>query len=219
MAEEPDRLRAAIEQDRYELVRDVDALADHTLPNRVASRKWNSVKASVRRAGQTVMGTSSTGEAAGGTRGVAGKMQDKAGSVAHDVADKAGTVADKAGTATHEAAETVRQAPTKIRHQTQGSPIAVGLIAAGAGALVAALLPPTAMEQRLAGRVREHTGDLADAVREPAEHLKEAATESVKDATHEVRDTAEAAAHDLKSQAKESAQSTMDSSRSGPAQP
>lgn len=217
MAEEPARLRAEIDRDRYELVRDVDALADRTLPNRVASRKWNGVKARFRRVGESVMGAPKT--PGRDTKGMVGNMQDKAGSMVHDAAGKAGSVAHDAGDMTGEVAERMKQAPTEIRRQTQGSPIAAGLIAAGAGALVAALIPPTTMEQRLAGRVREHAGDLAEAVREPAEHLKEAATESVKDATHEVRDAAESAAHEIKDQTKDSAQSTMDSSKDAPARP
>ena len=41
MAEGPDRIREDIETTRAELARNVDALADRTVPTRVARRRWH----------------------------------------------------------------------------------------------------------------------------------------------------------------------------------
>ena len=59
MAEEPDRIRDEIEATRYDLARNVDLLADRTVPTRVARRRWSGVKERVHGMSDRVMGTSS----------------------------------------------------------------------------------------------------------------------------------------------------------------
>jgi hypothetical protein len=58
MATESDRIRADIEATRYDLASDVDRLADRTNPKRIARRRWNGMKDSVRSVKDKVMGVS-----------------------------------------------------------------------------------------------------------------------------------------------------------------
>ena len=55
MAEEPDRIRNEIEATRSDLARNVDLLADRTVPTRVARRRWGAVKERVRGMSDRVM--------------------------------------------------------------------------------------------------------------------------------------------------------------------
>jgi gas vesicle protein len=58
MVTESDRIRADIQATRHELASDVDRLADRTNPKRIARRRWNGVKESVRSVRDKVMGVS-----------------------------------------------------------------------------------------------------------------------------------------------------------------
>jgi uncharacterized protein YeaO (DUF488 family) len=115
-------------------------------------------------------------------------------------------VKDKAG----DVAEQVREAPAAVSRQAQGNPIAAGLIAFGAGMLVASLLPATELEKRAGEQVREHASDLADQVREPlqesAQQLREDLGDHAREAVASVKDTAKDAAQSTAQSAKDNAQ-------------
>ncbi|HEX6076079.1 MAG TPA: DUF3618 domain-containing protein [Micromonosporaceae bacterium] len=198
MAQAPDRIRDDIETTRADLTRDVDMLADRTLPNRVVRRRWGAVRGRMRVVSEKVMGTPSYR-----TQGYPGgpaesTSSEKARSAAGGVQDMAQRAGDKASEATSRAAETVQQAPTAVRQQTRGNPLAAGLIAFGAGLLTASLLPESEAEKRAAQRLQEEAGDLVDRVREPlaqsAQQLKEDVSGSVRQATDQVKETARDAA-------------------------
>ncbi|WIX84268.1 hypothetical protein QRX50_19710 [Amycolatopsis carbonis] len=52
------------------------------------------------------------------------------------------------------AAETLGETPKPVRRGTEGNPLAAGLIAFGAGWLVASLLPGTEREREVVGQAR-----------------------------------------------------------------
>jgi hypothetical protein len=195
MAQAPDRIRDDIETTRADLTRDVDMLADRTLPNRVVRRRWGAVRGRMRVVSEKVMGTPSYRTQGGPAASTA---SEKARSAAGGVQDMAQQAGDKASEATSRAAETVQQAPTAVRQQTRGNPLAAGLIAFGAGLLTASLLPESEAEKRAAQRLQEEAGDLVDRVREPlaqsAQQLKEDVSGSVRQATDQVKETARDAA-------------------------
>ena len=92
--------------------------------------------------------------------------------------------------------ESVGSAPRAVREQTQGSPLAVGLVAFGVGLAVASLIPSSRAEQRVATATEEKAAPLVDDVRstarEVAHDLEEPAKESV-DAVRDVAKDADAA--------------------------
>jgi gas vesicle protein len=238
MAEEPDRLRNEIEQTRAELARDVDRLADKTSPARVVERRWDAVKEKVRNVSDRVMGSAddegaypytTTGSTSGsGLRGAASSAASTAGDAASTAGDKLRSAADTAQGAAQQAgdkakqvagdvADNVRQTPAKVARQTRGNPLAAGIIAFGAGLLVASLLPETETEKRAARQVKEKAGDLVEPIREPlmesAQQLRDDVGSTVRDAAQQVKETAKDAAQTTKEQAKSSAQDAADQTK------
>jgi hypothetical protein len=113
----------------------------------------------------------------------------------------------------HNAADTVRDAPQKLARQTQGNPIAAGVIAFGVGLLAASLVPTTEVEARAGQQLKDNAGDLVDRVREPVMQLKDDVSESVKDAAGQVKDTTKDAAHTTAGEARASAQDAAQDTR------
>ena len=186
MAEEPDRLRQEIENTRASLTRDVDLLAEKTSPKQVARRRWTSMK-------EKVMGTTDQARYA---------TSDKLGTVQ----DKASRVGDAASSAAHDAADSVRSAPRAVASQTQGNPLAAGVIAFGVGLLASTLVPVTDAEKRAGYEIKERSGDLTDKVKDVASDLKDDLRGSAQQAVGEVKETARDAAQTTKETAKSDAQ-------------
>jgi uncharacterized protein YjbJ (UPF0337 family) len=185
MVEEPDRLKQDIESTRASLTRDVDLLADKTSPKRVAQRRWTSVK-------ERVMGTSD-------------HARHAAGDTAATTRDKASQLGDRAGSAAHDVAESVKDAPQTMARQTQGNPLAAGIVAFGAGMLAATLIPVTDAERRAGQQLKDNAGDLTDQVKDVAGEMKDDLSGSVQQAAGEVTATAQDAAQTAKDQARSSA--------------
>ncbi|GIJ74289.1 DUF3618 domain-containing protein [Virgisporangium ochraceum] len=204
MGSRPEELRTEIEQTREELAYDVDRLADRTVPTRVAGRKWEGAKSRVRSVTDRVMGARDS---------VAAGAKDKASSAGDTVKDAASTASDKVQDAASTAADTVRQTPDMVVRQTQGNPLAVGLIAFGIGLLTASLLPETEAEKRAGGAVAEHSGDLVEKAKETAREMADELGGTAREAADQVKQTAREAAQTTADQAKESGRTTVDQTR------
>src|ERR1700712_4313801 len=91
----------------------------------------------------------------------------------------ASDAADGAGSAAGSAADSVSDTAHTVVAKAQGAPLAVGLIAFGAGLLAAALLPASTREKQLASNIRESAEPLVqqvqDAAKEVAGHPQEPA--------------------------------------------
>ncbi|MEV0441339.1 DUF3618 domain-containing protein [Streptomyces spectabilis] len=92
----------------------------------------------------------------------------------------------------------------QARAQAQGSPLAAGAIAFGAGLLVGALFPPTDAETRVGQRVRNHADDLVGPVRETAREAGAELREPAREAASSVKDKAQEAARSTARQARTS---------------
>jgi len=79
----------------------------------------------------------------------------------------------------HDAADAVRSAPQAVATQTQGNPLAAGIIAFGVGMLAATLMPVTEAERRAGQELREHSGDLTEKAKDVAGDLNSAMTSPV----------------------------------------
>jgi ElaB/YqjD/DUF883 family membrane-anchored ribosome-binding protein len=144
----------------------------------------------------------------GRVRGAATSVKDAVLGSASDAADTGQQVAGTVGDA-------VSNAPNAVARKAQGSPIAAGLIAFGAGLLVSSLLPASRVEQQAAEKVKDTAQpmveDLTDTAKEVAENLKEPAQQAIEDvkstatdAAATVKDEATSAADDVKTQAQDS---------------
>jgi uncharacterized protein YjbJ (UPF0337 family) len=200
MAEEPDRIRQEIESTRVELTRDVDRLADKTSPRRVAQRRWSAVK-------EKVMGTPTYGGGTGtdAVKGKASAAKGKASQLSDAAMGKASQLGEQAGEAAQTAADTVRATPQMVTQQTQGNPIAAGVIAFGVGLLAASLIPPTDLEKRAGQQLKDNAGDLTDRVKQTAQEMKGDLSGTVQEAVGQVKETAKDAATTTRDEAKSSA--------------
>ena len=178
MAAEPEVIRTQIENTREELAYDIDRLADRTNPKRIAQRRWDSVRSRIGDARDRVMG------------------------VSHDTVDR---VRDTTQETVSDVSSSVREAPEALARKTQGNPIAVGLIAFGAGLLAASLLPETDAERRMGREIGERAGDLVEPLKETGRQMAADVGESVKEASSEVKETAKEAAATTAQRAKETA--------------
>jgi hypothetical protein len=191
----PDQLKADIERTRGELTADVDALADKVSPTSIARRRTEGMR-------QTAVGVKER---------VMGKTDD--------LVSTARGGMSSAGTGASSAAETVGQAPTMVKQQTQGNPLAAGLIAFGAGMLAATLFPGTQKEDQLGTTVKEQGSDLAQpviaAAKEAADQVRSDVQPAAQEAVEQVKESAKGAASTTADTAKEHSGKVADSAKSG----
>ncbi|GAA2103958.1 DUF3618 domain-containing protein [Microlunatus panaciterrae] len=151
----------------------------------------------------------------------ANKVKDATIGVKDRIMGSASDAGDAVGDAASHVGDAVSGAPSAVRSKAQGNPLAAGLVAFGAGLLVASLFPPSEKEQHAASTVKERVEPLkeqaTDIAKDAAAHLKEPAqqaAESVKDTATEaaqtVKDEGSSAAADVQDQAASSKQSVQE---------
>jgi ElaB/YqjD/DUF883 family membrane-anchored ribosome-binding protein len=199
MSNDPDQIRAEIAQTRGDLSTNINTLADEIRPSTMVHRQTQKVRSKAGRLKDRVMGSAS---------------------------DTASSVQSSTQSAVASAEQAVEQAPQMVREQTQGNPMAAGLVAFGLGMVVASLMPPSEKEREAAAMVKEKAEPLAqeatDTAKEMAGNLKEPAREaalSVKDTATEgaqqVRQEGQNAAVDVRDDAQQAAQTVRAQSSSG----
>lgn len=244
MSTDPDQIRQDIERTQGEIGDDVDALTDRASvmtdrltdrassmadrasamadkynPRKAVNRRVNRIREAFFGARDKVMGTATS--AGHATTAKAGEMRDRASHTASDVGHKASQTASDVGHA-------VGSVPQKAREQAQGSPLAAGLIAFGAGILVSSLLPASDAERRMAGRVKDTamqhsdqlkqgftgaTQQMREGLREPARHAAESVKSAAGQAASNVRDESQWAAKDVKDKAQQAGQNVKSQQR------
>ncbi len=233
MSTDPDQIRQDIERTQGEIGGDVDALtdragsmadrasamADKYNPRKAVNRRANRIREAFFGARDKVMGTANA--AGHATTAKAGEMRDRASHTASDVGHKASQTASDVGHA-------VGSVPQKAREQAQGSPLAAGLIAFGAGILVSSLMPASDTERRMAGRVKDTamqhsdqlkhgvtgaTQQMREGLREPARHAAESVKSAAGQAASNVRDESQWAAKDVKEKAQQAGQNVKSQQR------
>lgn len=198
---DPDVIRRQIEDTRRELSYDVDALNEKVNPARVMDRRVSAAKGRLTSVKERVMGSASdTGSAA----------QDRMSSMAGSMQETASGAAESMQNMASSATETVQQAPQMVRQQTQGNPLAAGLIAFGVGWLVSSLLPASEKETQLAQQaesaVREHKDALLQPAKDAAQEMGEQLKPAAQQAMEEVKSTAQDAASTVKEEGQSAAQ-------------
>jgi gas vesicle protein len=220
---DPDVIRQQIEDTRRELSYDVDALNEKVNPARVVDRRMTAAKGRMSAMKEKVMGSAqhTSSQTQGMASNVAGSVQGTASSAASSVQGAASSAADSVQSAASAAAGAVQQAPDAIVRQTQGNPLAAGMIAFGVGWLVSSLLPASQKEKQLAQQAETAIKENKDALLAPAkqvaqeigDELKPAAQQAVQevkstatDAAQTVKQEGQSAAQDVKGQAQDSKQ-------------
>ena len=199
MGEETEQLRREIEATRGDISRDVDALTYKASPSRIVSDRVDATKSRFTRAKDRVFG--SAGDAGSAVQG-------RASSVAGTAGDTLGSARDSVSSAASDAASAVQAAPDVARRQTEGNPLAAGLIAFGVGWLVSSLLPASEAETRAAGQVadaaKEHAQPVLEEAKQAAAEVGENLKEPARDAVESVKSTAQQGAQEVKEQAQTS---------------
>ena len=184
---DPDEIRAQIEATRAGLSREVNQLGDKVNPATIAARQRDKVVDTVK----------------GSVLGVKDQIMGSADQVKSSTGDAVASMQDA-----------VTGAPGKVTRQAKGNPMAAGLIAFGAGVLLAGLIPASKKEAQAAAALKEQAqpllGQLTSTVKEAAGNLQEPAQqalESVKftatDAVSTVKDEGTSAAGDVKAHAQD----------------
>jgi gas vesicle protein len=190
MTKDSEQIREEIRVTRSELSTDVNALADSVKPGNVAKRQVSKVREAATSTRERVMG-----------------VAPDLGSAKESASAKAGGAVSSVSDAASSATDAVASSPEVIRARTQGNPLAAGLIAFGAGWLVASLIPSTRREQEAALKAKESAAPLAQEVSGVAKQAAENLREPAQDAVASVKQTAAEAVENTKQEGTAAAQS------------
>jgi hypothetical protein len=213
MSTDPEQIRSEIDQTQRELSADMDALTEKLSPPRIVQRRMRRTGMAMTNVKDKIMGSSTVQGASGAWDRAASSVGETAGSTASAARDTAASTAsaarDTAASTASSAVGTLRSAPETVRRNAEGNPLAAGLIAFGAGWLLASLLPASAPEQQLAGQAKDVAmekgrplaGHLGEAGQQAAEQLRDSAQQRAES----VKETAADAASTVAGEAREAA--------------
>jgi gas vesicle protein len=122
-------------------------------------------------------------------------------------ADDAGSSLQGAGSS---AASGVSDAAHNAKAKVEGNPLAVGLIAFGAGLVLASLIPASAKEKEVASAVKEQAQPLVDEAQNVAKEVGAHLKEPAQDAVAAVKETATDAVENVKSDATDATATVTD---------
>lgn len=196
MTKDADQIREEIRATRGELSSDVNALAESVKPGNVVRRRVDKVRGAAVSTKERVMGAAPD---IGSARESVGSARE---SVAARTSDAASTVSDAASSA----GDAVASSPELVRNKTQGNPLAAGIIAFGAGWLIASLIPTTERERQTATALKDNAEPLKQEVASAARQVGENLREPAQQAVDSVRDTASEAVENTKQEGASAAQ-------------
>ena len=181
MGQTAEELRAQLVDQRAELTRDLDAIGDRVSPHRMVERRQAAVRQRFTEIKERVMGSaeSSVDAVHDASASAAARLTDSASSVAH-------------GT----------------RRVADGNPLAMGLVAFGAGLVAATLFPATRTERDLAERAQPALEKAASEAAPAARHVVEELKPTAQDAVADLRDTAMDAVSGVREHAADAASET-----------
>ena len=183
MGQTTEELNAEIAGTRQALASDLDALQDRVSPSAIVERRKVAAKGRMRQIRSRVMGSADS--------------------------VRSGT-SSASGAAASSAREGVGNVVGAAEERVEGSPLAAGLVAFGAGMLVAALLPPTEAEarasQRLTEAAKEHGQPVMDEAKSVGQEMGAQLKESATEAAQQVKGTAQDAASRVQHEAAGSAE-------------
>ena len=183
-----EQLTTQIAGTREDLSRDVDALYDKVSPGRIVGRRKEAVRGRLSTVKDSVMGSAQS--AGGSAQGAAGSVKDTASSATTAVGD------------------TAQSAVGTIQRQTQGAPLAAGMVAFGAGMIISALVPASEKEAQAAQRLTEAVKDspVADEVKAAGQEVGQNLKDSAMEAVQEVKSSAQDSAATVKDESQSAAQ-------------
>jgi gas vesicle protein len=198
MGQSTAEVRRDIERTRDDMTETIDAIADRTSPSRVVGRQRRRVAGRFRSMRDLVMGTA-----------------DDVKTSAHDnVQSGVETTQQSAGQLAGTARKLPGQARDQVQTQTQGNPLAAGLIAFGGGLLAAYVIPSSRAERRAAGQVRDAAAPAIEELKETGREVAEDLQHTVGQAGDEVKQTASSAAQHIADDARSAVEDVRDQASS-----
>ena len=190
MGSSENELKQEAQTQRARMSETLEAIGDRVSPERMVERRKAAIGQSVRKVKDTVMGSRDYEEPR----------------LAH--------MRDQAGNAVSSAAERVQHTPDMIANQARGNPLAAGVVAFGAGMLLATLFPETPTEHRLLDAAQPQMQQAAEGLKEAGKELAEDAKQHGQDAAEELK----SAGSDAASSVKDQLQTTSSGPQQGPLQ-
>jgi ElaB/YqjD/DUF883 family membrane-anchored ribosome-binding protein len=217
MAEDTAQMRARIEQQRDDITNTVDQIGNRVNPSHIVARRQDRMRRRLTGWKDAVFGNDEPDFAPPRGDRYRFPEEQRAAYRTHDGGDgdrSDAHVRDRVGDAASSVTSTVQHAPTAMRRQTRGNPMAAGAIALGAGWLIGSLLPESRTERRAIHRVEPQLAGAAAEARDEARGLVDDLREPAKDAAEHVKDRGRDAADEVKGQASESTQNVRQHSSS-----
>jgi hypothetical protein len=200
---DPEQIRREIERTQAHLSSDVDALTEKATPGRIVERRIGRARAAVGSLKDRVIGSNDPGQQYNPyASSQGGRVQQAASSASDAASSAAATVSDTASSA----AATLQEAPQNVIRQTQGNPLAAGLIAFGVGWLVSSLLPASRQEQQLAEQARNKASELGQPLAQVAAEVRDNLQEPAQQAVDSVKSTATEAGRTVADEGRSAAQ-------------
>ena len=190
MGQSADQLRREIDETRQDLSGTLDAIGDRVSPGRIVQRRTERVRRVFSSARESVMGS------------------------AEMVSDTAQGATGQAGSAVSTVASTARHAPQQMLRQTEGNPLAAGLVAFGVGLVVASIIPASEPEQRVAEALQDKVEPLREQLTEATRQVKDEVQDATRTAAEHVKETVSEAAGEVRDQAQSSAEHVKDEATS-----
>jgi cell division septum initiation protein DivIVA len=191
MGQSTEELSSEIAQTRTSLSSDLDALQDRVSPSAIVERRKAAARSKVRQVRQRVMGT------------------------VHDARNTTASGMSSAGGSAQGAVESARDT---AQEKYDGAPLAAGLVAFGAGMVLASLIPASEKEAVAAGKVldaaKEQGQPLLEEAKGQAQQVAQQAGQAATEALQEVKDTAAEGADRVRSEGQSAAESVRDEARS-----
>jgi ElaB/YqjD/DUF883 family membrane-anchored ribosome-binding protein len=145
---------------------------------------------------------------------VAGRKVESAKGAVTGLKDKVMGATSSSGDAVSSAGSSVTDAassaPSAVRSQTQGNPLAAGVIAFGAGWLLSSLLPASEKEKQVATQVKDKASEHSDTFTEPAKQAAQDVKENLKAPVQEAADSVRSTATDAAGTVQDSASRAKD---------
>jgi len=187
MGQSTEELTSQIEDTRGRMASDLDALQDKVSPSAIVQRRKEATRNRLSSVRDKVMGSA----------------QSAGGSVGDKVPSPAGVASSVQGG--------VQSGVSSAQDRVQGSPLAAGLVAFGAGLVIASLLPASKAEAEAAHRVVETAKDkgqpLVDDAKQAGQQLGQDLKDRATEAAQQVKESAADSAQQVKGEAQSSAES------------
>jgi hypothetical protein len=182
-----EELRNDLRSQRAEISGTLDAIGDRVSPGRIADRTRTRWRVRTQSWRYRVMGAPHTEPMGYGapyaSSGATSTSSDDAG------------ITDRAREQVQALGERASDAVHGVRDQATGNPLAAGLVAFGAGLLVASLFPASRPERRLADQVQPALDDAARELGDAGRSVADSVREPARDAARQVQERASEEAH------------------------